>query len=86
MHSEGILAGEMKHGPLALVDEQLPLIVLATRDRLHKRQQSVIQQLRARKGNLIIMCRRALAPPPHPAAPDNPGPVHNSWARGVIPE
>ena len=32
MHSEGILAGEMKHGPLALVDENLPIIVLATRD------------------------------------------------------
>jgi glucosamine--fructose-6-phosphate aminotransferase (isomerizing) len=47
----------MKHGPLALVDEKLPLIVLATKDRLHSRQQSVVQQLRARKGNLIIMCR-----------------------------
>jgi glucosamine--fructose-6-phosphate aminotransferase (isomerizing) len=32
MHSEGILAGEMKHGPLALVDENLPIIVIATRD------------------------------------------------------
>lgn len=32
MHSEGILAGEMKHGPLALVDETLPIIVVATRD------------------------------------------------------
>lgn len=32
MHSEGLLAGEMKHGPLALVDETLPVIVLATRD------------------------------------------------------
>jgi len=32
MHSEGMLAGEMKHGPLALVDEILPIIVIATRD------------------------------------------------------
>lgn len=32
MHSEGIIAGEMKHGPLALVDETLPIIVIATRD------------------------------------------------------
>lgn len=32
MHSEGMLAGEMKHGPLALVDETLPIIVIATRD------------------------------------------------------
>ena len=32
MHSEGILAGEMKHGPLALVDENLPIVVIANRD------------------------------------------------------
>lgn len=32
MHSEGILAGEMKHGPLALVDENLPIVVIATHD------------------------------------------------------
>lgn len=32
MHSEGLLAGEMKHGPLALVDENLPIVVIATRD------------------------------------------------------
>lgn len=32
MHSEGILAGEMKHGPLALVDETLPIFVIATHD------------------------------------------------------
>jgi glutamine---fructose-6-phosphate transaminase (isomerizing) len=32
MHSEGMLAGEMKHGPLALVDENLPIVVIATQD------------------------------------------------------
>ena len=56
MHSEGILAGEMKHGPLALVDETLPIIVIATKDSLYAKQQSVIQQLRARKGRLVVMC------------------------------
>ena len=56
MHSEGILAGEMKHGPLALVDESMPIIVIATRDRMHSKMQSVIQQLRAREGRLIIVC------------------------------
>lgn len=56
MHSEGILAGEMKHGPLALVDENLPIVVIATRDRCFSKQQSVIQQLHARKGRLIVMC------------------------------
>ncbi|KAL3622552.1 Glutamine--fructose-6-phosphate aminotransferase [isomerizing] 2 [Castilleja foliolosa] len=56
MHSEGILAGEMKHGPLALVDETLPIVVIATRDACFSKQQSVIQQLHARKGRLIVMC------------------------------
>lgn len=32
MHSEGILAGELKHGPLALVDEGMPIIMICTRD------------------------------------------------------
>ncbi|GAB2300095.1 Glutamine--fructose-6-phosphate aminotransferase [isomerizing] 2 [Dionaea muscipula] len=56
MHSEGMLGGEMKHGPLALVDENLPIVVIATRDACFSNQQSVIQQLRARKGRLIVMC------------------------------
>ncbi|KAA8515639.1 hypothetical protein F0562_018750 [Nyssa sinensis] len=58
MHSEGILAGEMKHGPLALVDETLPIVVIATRDACFSKQQSVIQQLHARKGRLIVMCSK----------------------------
>lgn len=58
MHSEGILAGEMKHGPLALVDENLPILVIATRDACFSKQQSVIQQLHARKGRLIVMCSK----------------------------
>ncbi|KAJ7564123.1 hypothetical protein O6H91_02G003100 [Diphasiastrum complanatum] len=62
MHSEGILAGEMKHGPLALVDETLPIIVVATCDATFSKQQSVIQQLKARKGRLIVMCTKGDAP------------------------
>ena len=56
MHSEGILAGEMKHGPLALVDEHLPIIVVATRDRMRGKMLSVLQQLRARGAQLIVLC------------------------------
>ncbi|MCO5576271.1 hypothetical protein L7F22_030080 [Adiantum nelumboides] len=67
MHSEGILAGEMKHGPLALVDETLPIIVIATRDSSSSKQQSVIQQLKARKGRLIVMCTEGDA---HSMCPD----------------
>jgi len=56
IHSEGILAGEMKHGPLALVDENLPIIVVATQDRMYSKMQSVILQLLARRARLIILC------------------------------
>ena len=55
IHSEGILAGEIKHGPLALVDENLPIIVIATRDAMHKKMHSVVQQLCARMARLIII-------------------------------
>ena len=55
LHSEGILAGEMKHGPLALVDETMPLIVVATRDSSYRKQESVVQQLRARGARLILI-------------------------------
>ena len=55
MHSEGILAGEMKHGPLALVDEALPLIVIATRDRMRGKMLSVIEQLLARRARIIVV-------------------------------
>lgn len=56
MHSEGILAGEMKHGPLALVDGEMPIVVIATRDRMHSKMMSVIEQLRARGARLIVVC------------------------------
>eukprot|EP00899_Mesostigma_viride_P024865 jgi/Mesvir1/5563/Mv15586-RA.3 len=56
MHSEGILAGEMKHGPLALVDENMPLVVVATHDDTFAKQMNVIAQLRARKGRIIVIC------------------------------
>ena len=39
MHSEGINAGEMKHGPLALVDETMPIVVTATMDTMHNKMQ-----------------------------------------------
>jgi glucosamine--fructose-6-phosphate aminotransferase (isomerizing) len=56
IHSEGINAGEMKHGPLALVDEHLPIVVLATKDNMHRKMDSVIQQLLARNAKLVIVC------------------------------
>ncbi len=59
MHSEGFNAGEMKHGPLALVDEHMPILVVATRDSMYGKMQSVIQQLLARGARPIILCNEA---------------------------
>jgi glucosamine 6-phosphate synthetase-like amidotransferase/phosphosugar isomerase protein len=56
IHSEGILAGEMKHGPLALVDEHLPIVVVAMRDSMYSKMNSVIQQLLARNARLMMVC------------------------------
>jgi glutamine---fructose-6-phosphate transaminase (isomerizing) len=56
MHSEGILAGELKHGPLALIDENMPVILVMTRDSLYPKVQSALEQVTARKGQPIIIC------------------------------
>lgn len=56
MHSEGVLAGELKHGVLALVDEELPIIAIATQDSLFPKVMSAIQQVVARSGNPIVIC------------------------------
>jgi len=56
MHSEGVLAGELKHGPLALVDKEMPVIMIVTRDNVYKKCMNAIQQVTARDGRPIIIC------------------------------
>lgn len=46
----------MKHGPLALVDETIPAIVMATKDNMYRKMQCVVQQLCARGARLIVIC------------------------------
>ena len=48
MHSEGIMAGELKHGPLALIDQKMPCIMIATQDSVYVNCQNAIQQVVAR--------------------------------------
>lgn len=48
MHSEGILAGELKHGPLALVDKEMPVIMIIMRDACYNKCQNALQQITAR--------------------------------------
>lgn len=49
MHSEGILAGELKHGPLALVDKQMPVIMVIMKDPCFAKCQNALQQVTARQ-------------------------------------
>ncbi|XP_022607377.1 glutamine--fructose-6-phosphate aminotransferase [isomerizing] 2-like [Seriola dumerili] len=56
MHSEGILAGELKHGPLALIDKNMPVIMIVMRDACYIKCQNALQQVTARSGRPIILC------------------------------
>ncbi|XP_063045604.1 glutamine--fructose-6-phosphate aminotransferase [isomerizing] 2-like [Engraulis encrasicolus] len=56
MHSEGILAGELKHGPLALIDKHMPVIMVIMRDGCYTKCQNALQQVTARQGKPIIIC------------------------------
>jgi glucosamine--fructose-6-phosphate aminotransferase (isomerizing) len=55
VHAEGYAAGEMKHGPIALVDDNLPVIVVAPKDDYYEKIVSNIQEVKARKGNVIAI-------------------------------
>uniref|UniRef100_A0A5F8HAX5 glutamine--fructose-6-phosphate transaminase (isomerizing) n=1 Tax=Monodelphis domestica TaxID=13616 RepID=A0A5F8HAX5_MONDO len=56
MHSEGILAGELKHGPLALVDKLMPVIMIIMRDNTYAKCQNALQQVVARQGRPVVIC------------------------------
>ncbi|RYY62615.1 MAG: glutamine--fructose-6-phosphate transaminase (isomerizing) [Chitinophagaceae bacterium] len=53
IHAEGYPAAEMKHGPIALVDETLPVVFVATRDSYHEKVVSNMQEIKARKGMVV---------------------------------
>ena len=53
IHAEGYAAGEMKHGPITLVDENMPVVVLAPRDRLYEKTVSNLMEVKARNAPVI---------------------------------
>jgi glucosamine--fructose-6-phosphate aminotransferase (isomerizing) len=55
IHAEGYAAGEMKHGPIALIDEQLPVVVLATREPSYEKTLGNMQEVRARGGQVFAV-------------------------------
>ncbi len=56
IHAEGYPAGEMKHGPIALIDEEMPVVVLAPRDRHYEKVVSNLEEVKARGGRVIVVC------------------------------
>ena len=55
IHAEGYAAGELKHGPIALIDENTPVVVIAPHDRVFEKTVSNMQEVAARGGNIILM-------------------------------
>ena len=55
IHAEGYPAAEMKHGPIALIDEHMPVVVVATKDNTYDKIISNIQEIKARKGTVIAI-------------------------------
>ncbi|MBD5195635.1 MAG: glutamine--fructose-6-phosphate transaminase (isomerizing) [Bacteroides sp.] len=55
IHAEGYPAAEMKHGPIALIDQEMPTVIIAPRDHLYEKIVSNVQQVKARGGNIIAI-------------------------------
>ena len=55
IHAEGYPAAEMKHGPIALIDEHMPVVVIAPKDAIYDKVVSNIQEVKARKGRIIVV-------------------------------
>src|SRR5215467_2772195 len=55
IHAEGYAAGELKHGPIALIDETLPVIVIAPYDRVFEKTLSNVQEVAARRGKIVLI-------------------------------
>lgn len=58
IHAEGYPAGEMKHGPIALIDEEMPVFVIATKSAVYEKVLSNIEEVRARSGTVIAVVTR----------------------------
>jgi glutamine---fructose-6-phosphate transaminase (isomerizing) len=55
IHAEGYAAGELKHGPIALIDEKMPVVVIAPHDRVFEKTVSNMQEVAARRGRIILV-------------------------------
>ena len=61
IHAEGYPAAEMKHGPIALIDEEMPVVVIATRQGHYEKVVSNIEEIKARSGKIIAIVSKAVS-------------------------
>ena len=67
IHAEAYAAGELKHGPLALVDEEMPVVVVAPNDDMVEKLLSNLEEVKARGGRLYVFADESLNLPDDPA-------------------
>src|SRR5262249_14410089 len=58
IHAEGYPAGEMKHGPIALIDERMPVVTIAPHDHVFEKMIGNVQEVKARGGSVIVLTSR----------------------------
>ena len=64
IHAEGYPAAEMKHGPIALIDSDMPVVVIATHNFMYEKVLSNIQEIKARQVVLLLLSAMAMKPFP----------------------
>eukprot|EP00049_Salpingoeca_infusionum_P009736 m.165251 g.165251 ORF g.165251 m.165251 type:complete len:686 (-) comp14426_c0_seq1:412-2469(-) len=62
IHAEGILAGELKHGPLALIDKDMPIVMIIMNDETFQKSQNALEQIVARYGRPVVICPEGFKP------------------------
>jgi glucosamine--fructose-6-phosphate aminotransferase (isomerizing) len=81
IHAEGYAAGEMKHGPIALIDEDMPVVVVCPKDNHYEKTLSNMQEVKAREGQLIAISTQGDADVQRICTPDTaPRSTRGGWA------
>ncbi|HEY6358599.1 MAG TPA: SIS domain-containing protein, partial [Vicinamibacterales bacterium] len=86
IHAEGYPAGEMKHGPIALIDEDLPVVAIAPGDRVFEKMVSNIQEAKARGGRIIVVTNEAQVQALTPVLDLSAGPGGSHDALIAVPD
>jgi hypothetical protein len=80
IHAEGLPAAEMKHGPIALIDENMPVVVIAPHDAVYQKVLSNIQEVKARGGRVIAVATTGKLRAARHGGPHDPGAGHHRHA------